>query len=603
MAPKRNKSKILDPEFVYDCEWSSMLRNNVNNPSSSELGSILAELAAGISSLQQTMNNLSVNNNAVNNVVNAESQEATGAKSSTTSFPLDRSYIVNFKELGGSNVLFFPNGKLHPVLFLKKLKKIFEEAGVPDQHKLGLVMPCLKDTAADWAAIKESSFQSFADFEVAFLNRFWGVDKQRDLFLQINYGKYERGSQADYFLNLFNQASFLATPIPEPKLISLLSKHFSPDIQRGIITLGIKTFDELDEYLRNIDTIEISERNRVMNRGAGGSNNWRRNGHSGEARDQGSGDNRSDNRNMRNIQATKFNDDLDFSSESESDELGIEGSNDNFFQFKSPLVRAQVGNRKVDILVDSGSEITAISEKLYRDILGDMDIPTLPVTNLAIKVAIGGKQQRIKLQVLLPVVIPGACISFDVKCLVVPGLNRDVLFGTDWLLEYKVNMDFSKSVLRFFVKNKAYTVEYSSGCGSLNDGMELRSVDVSTCSGISSMPSGEIQVFRHKYTNEEMRAAAESAGASKAVKDKLFSLIQSYGEIFSDSPGCIKSYTHYIEMADDTPFQGHSYPIPMIYRMEVRSQIKEMLEWGVISKQKTNYISPLVTVKKKDVKL
>lgn len=34
-----------------------------------------------------------------------------------------RSYISHWKELGGSNLFFFPDGKLHPILFLKKIKK------------------------------------------------------------------------------------------------------------------------------------------------------------------------------------------------------------------------------------------------------------------------------------------------------------------------------------------------------------------------------------------------------------------------------------------------------------------------------------------------
>lgn len=61
-----------------------------------------------------------------------------------------------------------------------------------ERHKLGLVLTCLKGTAADWASIKEKSFD---DFETAFVSRFWGVDKQRDLFLKLNYGQFEGGSR------------------------------------------------------------------------------------------------------------------------------------------------------------------------------------------------------------------------------------------------------------------------------------------------------------------------------------------------------------------------------------------------------------------------
>nr|CAH7758344.1 unnamed protein product [Callosobruchus chinensis] len=53
-------------------------------------------------------------------------------------------------------------------------------------------------------------------------------------------------------------------------------------------------------------------------------------------------------------------------------------------------------------------------------------------------------------------------------------------------------------------------------------------------------------------------------------------------------------------MTDETPFNCASYSIPLIYRDEVKLQISELVEWGIIEKARTDYISPLVVVKKKD---
>lgn len=167
--------------------------------------------------------------------------------------PRDRSYLLNWRELGGNNLTYYPNSKVHPMTFLNKLSSIFNEAGVPEECRKGLALSCLRGTAADWGALKESTFTTFLDFENAFKNRFWSTDKQRDLFLDLCYGKCESGNRAEYFLNLAHQAGFLDEKIPEHKLVTMISKHFPPEIQRGIITSGMFTFDCVEDYLRKVD--------------------------------------------------------------------------------------------------------------------------------------------------------------------------------------------------------------------------------------------------------------------------------------------------------------------------------------------------------------
>lgn len=251
----------------------------------------------------------------------------------------------------------------------------------------------------------------------------------------------------------------------------MLSRHFSPDIKRGIISLGLNSFDEIDEYLRNIDSTYA--------------------------------------------------------------------------------------------------------------------------TNLSIRVAIGGKQQRIKSQVLLPVTVRGANIQLDVKCLIVSDLNREILFGLDWLKEYKAIIDFDESIFRFSHNSKSIVVNfgasYSEGKMSLNNVAAL-SVQIK-----HSSPN-----VRHFYTKEEISAVAEKAGAEEVNRKILGELLGEFADIFSECPGQVRSYEHSIDMIDEKPFHCSNYPIPFAYRDEVRSQVEEMLVWGVIERSKSEHISPLVTVKKKD---
>nr|CAH7738504.1 unnamed protein product [Callosobruchus chinensis] len=114
---------------------------------------------------------------------------------------IDRFYIMNWKELGGGNLTFSAYGKIHPMLFLERLDKTFQDAGVPEQAELGLAVGCLRGSAAEWGSIKEDTLIDFNSFKQAFKDRFWSIEKQRELYMNLVYGAYRNGSRADYFLD------------------------------------------------------------------------------------------------------------------------------------------------------------------------------------------------------------------------------------------------------------------------------------------------------------------------------------------------------------------------------------------------------------------
>lgn len=83
----------------------------------------------------------------------------------------------------------------------------------------------------------------------------------------------------------------------------------------------------------------------------------------------------------------------------------------------------------------------------------------------------------------------------------------------------------------------------------------------------------------------------------KAEKLHLLKFLKKF-DVFSENPGKVSNYEHVIEMHNSEPFHAPSYPIAFVH--SVRNPIKEMLEWEIIEPGVTEYVSPLVTVKKKD---
>nr|CAI5860855.1 unnamed protein product [Callosobruchus analis] len=207
----------------------------------------------------------------------------------------------------------------------------------------------------------------------------------------------------------------------------------------------------------------------------------------------------------------------------------------------------------MDIVVDSGSEVSAISENLFNKMKEHMRIPTLPVSGLAISPAFGAKRQRIRLQALLPIkLLSDQDVDIDVKCLIsAEG-------------QFSVNL-----------------------CCTSDDQAEM------------SIQGDSIVSF-HQYSDNEIKAVVDKSETDESTRCRLENLLVRYRDVFSENPGCVKSYVHRVEMEDDSPFNAPMYPIPFCYREEVRKQVVEMERWGVITKQRTNYISPLVVVKKRD---
>nr|CAI5850548.1 unnamed protein product [Callosobruchus analis] len=404
-----------------------------------------------------------------------------------------RKYISLWKDIGAQNLLFIPGGTMHPMLFLKKLERYFEDAGVPDKAKVGLAINCLRSSAADWVANKEASFSSYDIFKDMFKKRYWGEDEERQLFYSIKYGVYNGGNKADYILKLASQASFLSQEIKEKDLVEMLLGHFGNDIQRGAVLSGVKCIDDLEEYMRKIDSIENNNdrRRRQEDNGRDRARNREEEGNRRYVRGQEQG--REPNREVRSIM--RFN--TTWEDLLSDDEKEVESDGDHF---KSPMFSARIQGKLVNVLIDSGSQVSAVSEKLIKHFSGQNDevLPVLPVSNVSISVAIGAKSLKIKEQVLLPIEIDGKVV--EVICLVVPNLNQDVILGCDWLISEKVRMDFDKMSVYIPELNMLLKCRY--------EGNEGQTLSINLLNTVSE----KLEPARHMYSEAEVAKVVEISG-------------------------------------------------------------------------------------------
>ena len=97
----------------------------------------------------------------------------------------------------------------------------------------------------------------------------------------------------------------------------------------------------------------------------------------------------------------------------------------------SPRANIRIFDSEYPALLDSGSEVTCVSEALVNKLGNKGKLIKLPVSNLSVCVAVGRKATTIKQQVQIACKIEGK--FFEFPFLVVPELAIDILTGMEWL--------------------------------------------------------------------------------------------------------------------------------------------------------------------------
>lgn len=91
-------------------------------------------------------------------------------------------------------------------------------------------------------------------------------------------------------------------------------------------------------------------------------------------------------------------------------------------------------------LLDTGSQITAMSETFYEYLKQYHELNEFPVTSVVILTAIGKKTTHIKRQIMCERNIGQD--KFNSVFFSVPHLSNDIILGNDWLLENKIIIDY-----------------------------------------------------------------------------------------------------------------------------------------------------------------
>lgn len=108
------------------------------------------------------------------------------------------------------------------------------------------------------------------------------------------------------------------------------------------------------------------------------------------------------------------------------------------------------------------------------------------------------------------------------------------------------------------------------------------------------------QISTEKLYMKEGEENKKEITCPKEYLDHVTNLLERYPELYNFKTRVTNIYEHWLEVKQSEPFNSRTYPIPFKHREQVKKELIGMLEGGLIERSQTNYINPIVVVKKKD---
>ena len=108
------------------------------------------------------------------------------------------------------------------------------------------------------------------------------------------------------------------------------------------------------------------------------------------------------------------------------------------------------------------------------------------------------------------------------------------------------------------------------------------------------------RVFPTAKQPQSYNDVSVSDALTSEQRAEVEALIEQYLDVLTSVPGRTDLIQHDIKLSTSEPIRSKGYPVPYKARDVMDSEIKEMLELGVIEKSVSPYSSPVVLVPKKD---
>lgn len=269
-----------------------------------------------------------------------------------------------------------------------------------------------------------------------------------------------------------------------------------------------------------------------------------------------------------------------------------------------PIVSVTIGDTTFSAILDSGSPISVLNEKILSKHHVFENFPTLPLTSTKIRGVIAGKAIVIRRQMRIDFICQNH--QFSANLLIVPNITTQLILGIDFLTEYQMTLNFGEAYASALVNNQSVKLKFEDLIIEREDSVKYMRPFFSNHLTDNVIPDNDItdsyfEAQRDEFLSETIeKKLSMLKGVSCQDRKNLSSILHEFSHVFDNAPGTIKNFVYEFEVKDHKPFFVPPYPIPLIYKDRVKTEIKMMLENRVIEPAVSPYNSPLHVVEKKD---
>lgn len=243
-----------------------------------------------------------------------------------------------------------------------------------------------------------------------------------------------------------------------------------------------------------------------------------------------------------------------------------------------PYINMEINGKKMEMLIDSGAEISAISTEYENKLMieNEPQIPSLPLVGLNIYNAIGNTVTKASKQMLLPLTFDSYTVH--TPFIVVPQLNEGGIIGNDFLEKNKAILDFKNQTM--IIKNTITDISIPFNDKTKGSAANLKSIHTK----IMTEPMSP-KTLNLRSTNEQ-----------KFIDH----IVDQFPEVFRETPGKIRGYQCSLRLKNDKPICVRPYPIPVAKIEAVEKELNRMIELDIIERSRSQYSIPIVPVFKKN---
>lgn len=271
-----------------------------------------------------------------------------------------------------------------------------------------------------------------------------------------------------------------------------------------------------------------------------------------------------------------------------------------------PIIEVKINNIQLNALIDTGSEISLLDEKVYNEQLNKIN-KCIRVSKIRLVNANGKKFAECNKILNTEFEIKNQ--SFKGDFVIVMNLNYDMILGEDMLSYIRARIDLGDKLL--LVEGQEvpiFNMNYLKGkCAKVKN--EFNGDETKVNNELNGEAAKCVNVDYGKHTvgtatyvmNTNYMKPEEVVISCPVEKDKIMQiLLQKYSSLVNFEPRVAKGYIHKLEVDENKPFKCKTYPIPYKYKDKVQAELNNMLNANIIESARTNYINPIVVVKKKD---